>query len=369
VINVITEVNDLPRYVSDPHNPPKYCTDSAGKNLTCFSFQPCFRIASQHLKNFDGFQIEYRIEAETFQKGGRVQYSRVKFQNANDPQNPSIITRQVAVTASSWNRALCDESMKQTVLIQDNTRDVLNPIWFKLTYTLLGEEPVLPRQGAPLPRINDYPILDQTNASKIFDVKFYKDCGENDICESDLRVTGALSLPTDSAGNYILSLGENNQIFLNFTLRNEHEAAYQTHLFVQHPATLDYIGSDKKQYACSHLKDIPQLIRCDIGNPFPRNGQVNISMRFNTTKLQPLDREVSVSLWANTTSTQNFSQSALNISANIVVRADIEVRGASDPLELFYSGVVTGASAMKRENDIGLSVNHTYEVGVFCQME
>ena len=241
-------------------------------------------------------------------------------------------------------------------------RDVLSPILFKLTYTLLQDNPVFPREGAPLPLINNYPILDQTNASKVFDVKFYKDCGDNDICESDLKISAILSLPTDPNGAYILSLGEHNQIFLNFTLRNDGEAAYLTSLYVQHPETLEYIGSDNKQVTCSHPKDIPEIIKCEIGNPFVRDGEVNISMRFNTTKLQPLDREVSVSLWANTTSVEKVVKLPLNISANIVVRADIEVRGASDPLELFYSGVVTGSSAMKREEDVGLSVNHTYEV-------
>lgn len=307
-------------------------------------------------------RIEYRIEAETFQKSGRVQYSRVKFQNAVDPQNANIVTRQVVVTANSWNRALCGEDMRQTVLLQDSVRDVLNPIWFKLTYELLLDKPRFPREGEPLPRINDYPLLDQ-NASRIFDVKFYKDCGANDVCESNLRLNATLSLPVDADKRYVLSLGENNQIFLNLTLRNEHEAAYQTYMFVQHPATLEYIGADNKQYACSHVKDIPTLIRCDIGNPFPRDGEVHISMRFNTTNLQPLDNQVSVSIWANTTSTpMEPIQPPLNLTAVIVVRADIEVRGASDPLEIFYSGLVTGASAMKKEEDIGLSVNHTYEV-------
>jgi len=118
---------------------------------------------------------------------------------------------------------------------------------------------VFPREGSPLPRINDYPILDQTNASKVFDVKFYKDCGENDVCESDLQISAVLSLPVDGDGNYSLSLGEHDEIALNISLRNDAEAAYQTAFFVQHPETLDYINSDNKH--CSVLKAFPGMIQ------------------------------------------------------------------------------------------------------------
>ncbi|XP_055339011.1 integrin alpha-PS1-like [Paramacrobiotus metropolitanus] len=366
VIKVGTDVKNLPKYVTDPFTAPQYCLDSAGKNLTCFTFRPCFTVSSQSLNSFTGvMHIEYRIEAETFQRGNKAQYSRVKFL-AGLQETPNVVKRTVIVTWNNWAREQCE---RETVLLQEGARDVLNPVWFKLTYTLVQDPPTFPAEGQPVPAVNNYPILDQTNASKIFQVKFYKDCGTNDVCESDLRITGSLNLPKDAKDMYSLVLGENNQIVLNFTLRNENEAAYETFLYIEHPKELEYIGTDRqadsKPYSCVVIKDkdtdLPLHVRCDIGNPFPRLGEVNISMRFNTTNLQPQDRQVSLTLYANTTS-NNTQRDPLVITANVVIRADIQIIGTSDPSELFYSGVVTGASAMTREDQIGLTVNHTYQV-------
>lgn len=52
----------------------------------------------------------------------------------------------------------------------------------------------MPREGLPLPDIKNYPILNQQEAAKVFEATFQKDCGENDICESDLRIKAVLDL-------------------------------------------------------------------------------------------------------------------------------------------------------------------------------
>lgn len=52
----------------------------------------------------------------------------------------------------------------------------------------------MPVEGAPLPDIKNYHILNQQEAARIFETVFQKDCGNNDICESDLLVTAKLNL-------------------------------------------------------------------------------------------------------------------------------------------------------------------------------
>lgn len=53
----------------------------------------------------------------------------------------------------------------------------------------------MPREGEQLTDINNYPILNQQEAARIFDASFQKDCGNNDICETDLRLSAKLNLP------------------------------------------------------------------------------------------------------------------------------------------------------------------------------
>lgn len=52
----------------------------------------------------------------------------------------------------------------------------------------------MPREGDPLPEIKNFPILNQQEAARVFEATFQKDCGNNDICESDLRVQAKLNL-------------------------------------------------------------------------------------------------------------------------------------------------------------------------------
>ena len=64
-----------------------------------------------------------------------------------------------------------------------------------MMYTLIQREPRSPREGEPLPDINQYPILNQQEASKTFEATFEKDCGHNDVCESNIAIVANLDLP------------------------------------------------------------------------------------------------------------------------------------------------------------------------------
>lgn len=78
---------------------------------------------------------------------------------------------------------------------------------FKLTYSLVQKDPRFPTEGEILPDINKFPILNQEEAHRIFEAKFLKDCGANDICESDLSVFADLQLHRD-LDTFILTLSK-----------------------------------------------------------------------------------------------------------------------------------------------------------------
>lgn len=79
--------------------------------------------------------------------------------------------------------------------MQENTRDIQSPIKMKLSYTLVQEEPKIPRAGEALPSIDNFPILNQQEAAKILVANFQKDCGSDDICQSRLNLDIFLDLP------------------------------------------------------------------------------------------------------------------------------------------------------------------------------
>lgn len=46
------------------------------------------------------------------------------------------------------------------------------------------------------------PILDQTQADRLFEATFQKDCGDNDVCESQLYVNAELELERERKSKY-----------------------------------------------------------------------------------------------------------------------------------------------------------------------
>jgi len=94
-----------------------------------------------------------------------------------------------------------------------------------------------------LPRIENYPILNQQEASKIFHAQFEKDCGDNELCESDLHVAVSTDLAKDESGlKSLLVLGRDSTLTLNVTVANFGEPAYETMLYISHPKSMPYIS-------------------------------------------------------------------------------------------------------------------------------
>ena len=69
-------------------------------------------------------------------------------------------------------------------LFQSNAKDVLNPINLRITYNLVEEVPPSVIPGAPVPKLNDYPTLNQNKAEQIFPVSLY-------VCQS-CRFSGSI---------------------------------------------------------------------------------------------------------------------------------------------------------------------------------
>ena len=62
-----------------------------------------------------------------------------------------------------------------------------------MTYKLVQTEPPWIRSGDPMPKIENYPVLNQQEAAKVFQATFQNDCA-NEICQSQLIVDSQLLL-------------------------------------------------------------------------------------------------------------------------------------------------------------------------------
>jgi hypothetical protein len=99
---------------------------------------------------------------------------------------------------SGLNMQYCHYTVTPLTDLQENQRDIQTPIKFQLKYQLVQKEPPRFIQGQPLPNIDDYPVLNQQEATKIFQATFQNDCAD-EICVSQLYLETLLLLPS---GNY-----------------------------------------------------------------------------------------------------------------------------------------------------------------------
>ena len=177
---------------------------------------------------------------------------------------------------------------KELIYLKEK-QDIQNKIAFKLSYSLKQTKPELPREGDPLPDINEYPILDQQEAQRIFYAKFNKECGLDDVCDSNLLLKAELlRAMKKERNNYTMILDDDN-IVMNISLSNRGEPAYDTAIIIDHSPNISYVGRKitDDQVDCVPNKN---YVRCEIGNPFNK-GRTDFQLRFNSYNIEDREHE------------------------------------------------------------------------------
>lgn len=345
ITNIKTSVKGLELQNIDPTK--KGCPADPEANATCFSFQACCSIEPYEESGHSSSQSQhlnliYTIEAETYLK----KFSRVYF-GPDSGTRSNILRKQIKVITDGRQ-----ECRNEIVYIKDNTRDIQNPIRFRLNYTILDN--TLP--DSALDTLD--PILDQTQAVRTFEATFQKDCGHDGICQSKIDMNAKLSLEKQDDNSYSLVLGRDRAIQLNVSVSNLADSAYETHLFVKHDPSISYSGT-KSLYTCNQFN--ATLVDCNLGNPMRRNAEAKLSLRFDPQRVDDLVTRLSFQVFVNTTSSLlDGTKHSATLAVNVIKRAKISISGAAHPEQTFYGGDVKGESAMETVEDIGTAVQHIY---------
>ncbi|XP_062536719.1 integrin alpha-PS1 isoform X2 [Armigeres subalbatus] len=325
------------------------CRADPMANSTCFSFKACCSIEPYEESGHSGSQSQqlhliYAIEAETY--NNLKKFSRVYF-GPDTRSRSNTLRRQISVITDG--RQECRE---EVVYIKDNTRDIQNPIRFRLNYTIV--DTTLP--ASALESLD--PILDQTQADRTFEATFQKDCGHDGICQSKIDVKAKLSLEQQTDSSYALVLGRDRGILLNVSVSNQADSAYETHLFVKHDPSISYSGT-KSLYTCTQFN--ATLVDCSLGNPMRRSTEAKLSLRFDPQLVDDRVSKLSFQVFVNTTSALlEGTKQSMTLPVNVIKRAKISISGAAHPEQTFYGGDVKGESVMETVEDIGTAVQHIY---------
>jgi integrin alpha 7 len=292
----------------------KGCSENPRANVTCFSFKTCCSIDPLADSNKpQTLNIIYTIEAETFK--GQKKFSRVYF-------GPDVINRSNTMKRKFSIVTNGEQTcFNEVVYIKESAKDIQTPIKFHLNYTMVEK----PLAVSGLVELN--PILDQTQADRVIEASFQKDCGSDDICESQLQIEATLGLEKEKNGQYKFVLGKFDDIQLNVNVKNLADSAYESQLFVVHQPSVTYIAAKvtKGSVICNqHNKTV---VACTLGNPLKRGAEAITVLRFDPSGLEDSEPRVSFTVFGNSTSKQIKPQDNIVLTTNVIIQADLSITG------------------------------------------
>lgn len=163
-----------------------------------------------------------------------------------------------------------------------------------------------------------------------------------------------------SDNEYSLILGQSEELRLNVTVTNEQESAYEAQLFVEHQPSVTYIAASKGIVICNRFNET--VVACTLGNPLRRYGSAQVMLRFDPSGLEDSEPRMQFQVFANSTSKQIEPRKKTVLTVNVVKKAELSIRGWALPEQSFYGGEIVGESGMEYLEDIGGSVQHTYQI-------
>uniref|UniRef100_A0A8C7U1N2 Integrin, alpha 2b n=1 Tax=Oncorhynchus mykiss TaxID=8022 RepID=A0A8C7U1N2_ONCMY len=230
----------------------------------------------------------------------------------------------------------------QTAYLRSEFKDKLSPIFISLNYSLSNsQEAMLHGQRA---------VVAQT--------RIILDCGEDNVCVPDLRLTA-------EAGTGRLLIGDDHPALLVITAENRGEGAYETELEIRPPANTHYqsMVTDRKDFSrliCAQKKENQTVVMvCELGNPMKQGQKLQAGLFFSVGNLEEVESHVSFTLQIKRQE-QHFHP-FLSVWSTLVACCFLD-RGSSPP-----ECVLPIAKWEQKEHpadleEVGPLVEHVYEL-------
>ncbi|XP_047487333.1 integrin alpha-PS1-like isoform X2 [Penaeus chinensis] len=354
IIDIQTKVQSQNNQLENIDPSKKGCIEDISSPETCFSFDACFKMDND-AGTKTVLRLKYTIEEQLYKD---QPIARIRFSNGLQDR-PYTVERDIKLRPEDMGIFQCS---REIVYLLDGPRDILRPLKFKLSYEIIQGQPSPVPEGSPLPDIDEFPILNQQEAVRYFKGTFAKDCGEDDICVSDLNIKANLSLDLHESGrHYLLRLGEQNTVPLNVEVMNAGEPAYQSSLLVHHHKALELNLKESQlgSYQCSRVSAI--LTQCGLGNPLVGTTGPLI-LTFKESNLPFDEKFIHFYVEANSSSTEERSKDRIQFVVEVIKRAEISILPSVAPEQVFYGGEVVGQSAINHMEEVGMEVTHKYVV-------
>ncbi|KAM3846131.1 integrin alpha-7 isoform 2-T2 [Vipera latastei] len=349
------------------------------EGICSVEIQACFIYTANPSSYSPPIRLEYSFEADgDHRQQGKP--SRVFFrkQKEKDLEHQYSGTLELPKQQSKT----CTKAILQ---LKEQVRDKLHPIAVMMTYNIKHSRSRRQIPGATLGPLS--PVLNAVpHNSQRIEVNFLKQgCGEDKICQSNLqlkykfhsRVDDAVfqPLPRGDDGLDVFSMSDQKGIALGISITNfpsvaaepqrDGDDAHEAMLLISLPPTLTYASlrpynATEKIPTCVSNQNAT-YVECELGNPMKRGAQFRFYLVLSTSGITLETTELEVNLELTTISEQP-GLAPVAARARVIMELPLSITGLPEPKQLFFSGVVRGESAMKKESDVGSPVSFTVMV-------
>ncbi|XP_076142725.1 integrin alpha-6-like [Alosa pseudoharengus] len=197
-------------------------------------------------------------------------------------------------------------------------------------------------------------------------------CGNDNICRSNLDLQYQfvsrnkdtdLFTPLRSENGTAVISASDKKIDLKITVTNKGgENAYDTQLVATIPGPIfymSYFSKEKSVYCTANANGT--LVTCRLGDPLPRDGEVDLYITLTTMNITLSTSDVNVTLQLQTTSSQNIS--AVATRGRIIFDLNLLVYSHVSPSQVSVVGEKANVdSEMTSEQDIGSLVEYNFTI-------
>ncbi|VTJ74912.1 Hypothetical predicted protein [Marmota monax] len=206
------------------------------------------------------------------------------------------------------------QSCSEYIILIQKPSDVVNSLDLRVDISL--------ENAGTSPALEAY-----SDTVKVFSIPFYKDCGDDGLCISDL-VLDVQQLPAVQEQSFIVN-NQNKRLTFSVTLKNKKESAYNTGIVANFSENLFFASfsmpADGTEVTCE-VGSSQKFLSCDVGYPaLKREQQVTFTINFDFD-LQNLRNQASISFQALSESQEaNNADNSVNLKIPLLYDAEIHL--------------------------------------------
>nr|AVP12650.1 integrin alpha 1 [Littorina littorea] len=328
IVNAEVRVKATPNPV-DPEN--QVCPRSMARGFGCLNVSLCLNYtykvsedSSGSAHDYVGFDVSLELDKLISSDSSR----RIRLQGSSDNSFVTVFRTSITVPR---NKGVCQQYL--AILNQDQIdRNPFVPVHLYANFSLN----MTSFSGTVAPILNQSMPDSHTEQ-----VKFKNKCGEDNVCETNLVLTGRVQhVPAEDSHPTLNVVNRTTQVELVLDLVNRGETSFGMQLTVNISGQIDFrVATGNTSILCDAV--VQSVLRCSSWGPLGEDAAVRIRLQFlaDTVPLTAENKvirfEVKVMPYDSVENPEmNAADNVMTLESRTAIVADLNLDGWADPRQL-----------------------------------